>query len=189
MRLTPRLTLYTTMVTATALIGMLSIAAKAMAETMASRLEQANIRLEQANFENQIPLGSDGVVEISQSFQEELDAFWNSGYSFWDAEVLARYWGQSLDESKARIGRKILFGPADIAILEQFLLDARIESLSQVQSLNFYLQSEYSYDDAAALAELWGEPSPFESKLRIEKNLIMGNETLIQEALQLAGQR
>ncbi|MGK7889192.1 MAG: hypothetical protein AB4042_07645 [Leptolyngbyaceae cyanobacterium] len=182
MRLTPRLALYTMMIVLTALIGTLSVAAEAMAQVMTSRLEQTNL-------EAQVSLDSTDTLHISQSFQDELNAFWNSSYSFWDAEVLARYWGQSSDESKARIGRKILFGPADVAILEQFLLDARVEALLQVDNLNFYLQSTYTYDDAVALAEFWGDPSPYDAKLRIERNLIMGNEELIGEALRFAFRR
>ncbi len=118
--------------------------------------------------------------------QQELDTFFSSEYTYWDAAVLASFWGQDLEEAKARIGRKIGWGPVDIAILEQFLLDARIESLQTVSALQFYGESSYTYDDAAVLAEFWGDATPYDAKLRIELNLIMGNADEVATALQLA---
>ncbi|WP_414590132.1 hypothetical protein [Scytonema sp. PCC 10023] len=44
---------------------------------------------------------------------KELQAFKNSQYNYWDARVLADYWGQSEEDAKARIGRKILWGKKD----------------------------------------------------------------------------
>ena len=130
-----------------------------------------------------------GQTNLSQGYsQSELDAFFNSEYSYWDAAQLAQYWGQALDEAKARMGRKILWGPADIAILEQFLLDARLESLAAVDELRFFGETNYTYDDAAALATFWGDASPYEAKIRIERNLILGNADGVETALQLATQ-
>ena len=131
-----------------------------------------------------------GEATLSQDYsQSELDAFFDSEYSYWDAAQLANYWGQALDEAKARMGRKILWGPADVAILEQFLLDARIESLAYIDELRFYSETSYTYDDAAALANFWGDASPYDAKLRIERNLIMGNADAVETALQLATQQ
>jgi hypothetical protein len=145
----------------------------------------------------QMPLeqsqGSSPVAEqLSQrGTQTEVDTFFESDYTYWDAAQLADYWGQSLIEAKARIGRKVLWGPADVAILEQFLLDARLDplqTLEETQNLRFYSESDYSYADAVALAEFWGDASPYEAKLRIERNLIMGNADEVATALQLATQ-
>jgi hypothetical protein len=131
------------------------------------------------------------AIHLSQVSQTELDTFFASEYTYWDAAQLADYWGQSLQEAKARIGRKILWGPADVAILEQFLLDARLASLQaleETENLRFYAESSYSYSDAVALAEFWGDASPYEAKLRIERNLILGNAGEVATALQLATQ-
>ncbi|MBD2114254.1 MULTISPECIES: hypothetical protein [Cyanophyceae] len=138
-----------------------------------------------------ISAGADAMLkcdnEISQNYaQTELETFFSSGYTYWDAAQLASYWGQDVDEAKARIGRKILWGPADVALLEQFLLDARLESLQSVDDLRFYSETSYTYDDAAALAEFWGDATPYDAKLRIERNLIMGNADEVEYALELA---
>ncbi|MGF1676457.1 MAG: hypothetical protein ACFCUV_22665 [Rivularia sp. (in: cyanobacteria)] len=120
--------------------------------------------------------------------EKEFKAFFNSKYDYWDARVLADYWGQSVSEAKARMGRKILWGKSDVAILEQFLVDARIQALQKVQgsnpSLEMYSNSGYNYNDAEKLAKLWGESSPWEAKIRIEKNLILGQREVIEQALQ-----
>jgi len=120
--------------------------------------------------------------------EKELKAFFNSKYDYWDARVLADYWGQSVSEAKARMGRKILWGKSDVAILEQFLIDARIQALQKVQvsnpPLQLYSDSKYNYNDAEKLAKLWGERSPWEAKIRIEKNLILGQPEVIEQALQ-----
>ena len=127
------------------------------------------------------------AVQLSQGMsQRELDAFFDSEYTYWDAAVLASYWGQDLDETKARIGRKVMWGPADVAMLEQFLLDARLESLQSVDELEFYRETSYGYDDAVVLADFWGDATPFDAKLRIERNLILGNADEVEAALQLA---
>jgi hypothetical protein len=127
------------------------------------------------------------AAQLSQSYnQQELDTFFSSDYTYWDAAQLARFWGQGLGEAKARMGRKILWGPADVAILEQYLLDARLESLQSVNELRFYSETNYSYEDAAALARFWGDSTPYEAKLRIERNLILGNADEVEAALQFA---
>jgi hypothetical protein len=119
---------------------------------------------------------------------QEMRAFLTSQYDYWDAKVLANYWGQSVDDAKARIGRKILWGGANIAILEQFLLDARVKALQSVGRGPNYLfnASSYKYDDAVLLAQFWGDRSPWDAKLRIERNLILGNDEIIDQALQYA---
>ena len=63
---------------------------------------------------------------------------------------------------------------------------ASLQSLEETETLRFYLESDYSYDDAAALADFWGDATPYEAKLRIERNLILGHADEVEAALQLA---
>ena len=129
-------------------------------------------------------------ASVKQTKNREINAFSNSKYDYWDARVLGDYWGQSAYEAKARIGRKILWGKSDVAILEQFLVDARFKALQKMQSsspsLELYGESTYNYNDAQKLATLWGDSSPYEAKIRIEKNLILGQPEVIEQALQQA---
>ncbi|MEO1431188.1 MAG: hypothetical protein AAFV71_19425 [Cyanobacteria bacterium J06633_8] len=127
------------------------------------------------------------AASAKQVKNKELKAFFGSQYDYWDARVLANYWGQSVKEAKARIGRKIIWGKSDVAILEQFLVDARIQALQKMQnsnpSLQLYSDSKYEYDDAQKLAAVWGDNSPWDAKIRIEKNLILGQPEVIEKAL------
>ncbi|AFY54893.1 hypothetical protein Riv7116_2377 [Rivularia sp. PCC 7116] len=127
------------------------------------------------------------TASAKQVKNKELKAFFGSQYDYWDARVLANYWGQSVEEAKARIGRKIIWGKSDVAILEQFLVDARIQALQKMQSpnpsLELYSDSKYKYDDAQKLAAVWGDSSPWDAKIRIEKNLILGQPEVIEQAL------
>ncbi|NJM72337.1 MAG: hypothetical protein HC862_20400 [Scytonema sp. RU_4_4] len=132
------------------------------------------------------------LLATKASLDKELQAFFNSKYDYWDARVLADYWGQSVQDAKARMGRKILWGRTDIAILEQFLVDARVKALQSVKraqnpsSYKFFRESTYTYDDANALAKFWGDRSVMDAKLRIERNLILGNDEMIEQALRYA---
>ena len=140
---------------------------------------QKSLSLQQNNFIK---------ASAKQVKDKELKAFFNSKYNYWDARVLADYWGQSVSEAKARMGRKIIWGKSDVSILEQFLVDARLQGLQKVQvsnpSLQLYSDSKYNYNDAENLATLWGESSPYNAKIRIEKNLILGQQQVIEQALQ-----
>lgn len=120
---------------------------------------------------------------------QEADAFYDSKFNYWDAKVLANFWNEEVGETKSRIGRKLLWGAEDKAFLEQQLVDARIKALGSVEELQLYSISGFTYDDAEALAEFWGVPSPWESKLRIERNLILGQFQVVSDALELSRKR
>lgn len=129
----------------------------------------------------------------AQAENKEYVAYQTSKYNYWDARVLADYWGKSVEEAKAVIGRKILWGKKDVAILEQFLVDARVKALksakpaSNPSSYKLFRESEFrEYEDVEALAKFWGDPSPMDAKLRIERNLILGNDELLKKALKFA---
>lgn len=132
--------------------------------------------------------GQTQLIAQAKENEKEWSAYSNSKYSYWDAAVLSKHWNQNLGDTKARMGGKILAGEAGQAYLEQYLLDARIQALGSANNLNLYADSSFHYDDAAALAKFWGDANASEAKLRIEKNLIMGNEEIIKKALNLAKQ-
>lgn len=121
--------------------------------------------------------------------QSELDAFFNSKYNSCDTKLLSQYWGQSILETKARIGRKVLWGDGGIPYLEQYLVDARIQAIRGESSNCNFTHDGYTYEDAVALSQFWGESSPSEAKLRIEKNLMLGNQEQIDSALRRIGHR
>ncbi|MCF4969507.1 hypothetical protein [Nostoc sp. CMAA1605] len=141
---------------------------------------------------------SDTTKSAAKNYKDsELRAFLTSKYDYWDARVLASFWGETVEDAKARMGRKILWGGENIALLEQFLVDARVQALQSVKPprpgdsspYKFYQDSTYNYNDAEALARFWGEKSAIDAKARIERNLILGNDEVIDQALRYARPR
>ena len=133
------------------------------------------------------PVGNRSALVSSLVAQQddEIQAFSTSKYDYWDAKVLANFWGTDTWEAKGRIGRKILWGEENIAYLEQFLVDARIEALMNVDPFDYYVEG-YTYDDAELLRDFWGDASTFDTKVRIGQNLIVGNDQIVETALTLA---
>ncbi len=121
--------------------------------------------------------------------QAELDAFFNSKYNYCDTKLLSQYWGQSILDTKARIGRKVLWGDGGIPYLEQYLVNARMEAIREQISRCNFAHEGYTYDDAVALSQFWGDSSPWEAKQRIENNLMLGNQEEIDSALRKLGRR
>lgn len=125
-------------------------------------------------------------TEILIAQDQGLDAFFSSQYDYWDASILSDFWGLSITETKSQMGFKILNGPAGKALLAQDLTDARISALGSLEELRYFVEQQYTYEDAELLADFWGEPSAYEAKLRIELNLILDQQQEIDLALALA---
>ncbi len=127
-------------------------------------------------------------ILLAQTLQEKLDAFFSSGkYTYCDAKILGNYWGQSVVDAKVLIGQKILAGERSLAYLEQYQVDAQVKALSDPEpSVCFFYEKGYTYDDAVVLAEFWFEASPWEAKIRAEKNFILGKDEFVENALRLA---
>ena len=57
------------------------------------------------------------------------------------------------------------------------------EQTSEDQQWQAYVNSQYSYDDAASLAEFWRQATPWDAKLKIGRLLLEDNEVAVQDAL------
>ena len=153
----------------------------------APTLKDAGLQAERSSSAQ--PLGS-GAYEATH--QAEQNAFFASDYTYEDASALASLWGQSIDETKARMGRKILWGGENIQILNDYLAQATPQagaSGSSQQPLggtyeathqaeqNAFFASDYTYEDASALASLWGQ-SIDETKARMGRKILWGDEAI-----------
>lgn len=127
-------------------------------------------------------------VQVAQT-TEEWQVYSDSKYTYWDAHVLAGFWHQSVDDAKCTIGRKLQAGYETKLMLELALTQARVEALGQVQNLEVFGASGYSYEDAGKVAKFWGDPTPYEGKLRIARNLILGNQQTVNDVLHLDARR
>ena len=125
-------------------------------------------------------------------FVKELNAFFDSEYTYYDAFTLSQYWEQSISESKARIGRKLMWGNNDLLILADSLQVASAELNATEQNLEpgamrheqdaFFDSEEYDYWDAAVLADYWNRGLG-ETKARIGRLLLSGT----QESMNILG--
>ena len=116
--------------------------------------------------------------------QQLGDAFFNSQYTYNDAELLAAFWGEkSVWDAKLKIGGHVL-GNNQSAI-DQALNHAHTalpSSLEDQQSEAFF-NSKYNYADAELLAAFWGENSVWDAKLKIGDLLLNNQIDDMQQAL------
>lgn len=125
---------------------------------------------------------------VAQSSEEEVKAFFDGGYTAWDAMMLADFWGTDVNDAKERAGAKLLAPLESKVYLQLCLNDARAKALGRVEELRFYPTSGFSYEDAELLAKTWaqGNGDAYDGKLLIERNLILGNLSLLEQALELS---
>lgn len=129
---------------------------------------------------------------IIEAKDKELRAFYRSTYDYWDARVLSDYWKKSVEETQATMGRKMIWGAQNAAILKQSLANARTQAMRRTRSpsnpnaYKFYGESKYNYEDAVKLAKFWDLRTPTEAKLRIEQKLIFSQDEAIDQALRSA---
>jgi hypothetical protein len=101
-----------------------------------------------------------------------VTAFLAAGYTYDDAVALAKTWGSAAPyEAKAAAGRKLEAGET----LPIAPGSAAAESDSNA-AVNKFFDAGYTYDDAVALAKLWGG-DPYEAKATAGQKLLNG-ETL-----------
>jgi hypothetical protein len=113
--------------------------------------------------------------------QQQWNAYAASKYTYYDAEILAKYWGKStILDAKYKIGSLLV--SRNNAAIQQSLQQAR-----QPQ-WNAYVESKYTYNDVALLAKYWGKATILEAKYKIGSLLINKNNMAIQRALQQARQ-
>lgn len=108
------------------------------------------------------------------------------GYTYCDAKLLAGLWNQSVWDAKVIAGDKLAHGLAD-AVREQ-LQDARNQAGRNNVRCSFEDADNprYTYDDAVKLANYWGEPTPYDAKLKIGRLLQDGYNDAIRSALRSA---
>lgn len=118
--------------------------------------------------------------------REAYDKYFAQGYDYIDAQVLARYWGESSpSQAKLRLGRKMLnWGPQEGRI---HLGEAR-PSVMRGPWYNWpvtYTDGGYSYNDAERLSRYWGGGIDH-AKMKMARNLINKNDQWTRAALAAA---
>lgn len=135
------------------------------------------------------------TLDARQLLEEQVAFHSSSVYTYDDAAALAKYWNQSVSETKAYIGSKLLgLGPEEnLPFLDDYIKEAQTASKDgstqteqstqssydktpQTEQAAFF-SSDYTYDDAVALASFWGEPLD-ETKATIGRKILWGSENV-----------
>jgi len=120
------------------------------------------------------PLGADGEWTTPDSWP----AFFSAGYDYDDAVALAALWGSAtVEDAKTRAGEELLAG-ATLPVAPGSAPPAPGTSPSgdDATAVEAFFAAGYDYDDAVALARLWGG-DPYEAKVTAGQKLTAG-ETL-----------
>lgn len=115
-----------------------------------------------------------GQTAWSVSDDAARAAYFNNGYDYADALVLADIWSgvDDLADVKANAGHKILDRlPLPGGVLP---FDGDQGGAGQQAALDAYFAAGYDYDDAVALARIWGGIDPFDAKVMAGDKLIAG---------------
>ncbi len=113
----------------------------------------------------------------------DIDRYVDSGYSYCDAVILGAFWGESVDDAKSTIGRKIGWGNFDI--VADNIAVAR-ESGERCE----FSDTGFTFEDAEALAQLW-DVGLVEAKTALIDKVSLGDQSLADDAVSdaLAAQR
>lgn len=116
---------------------------------------------------------------------QAYDKYFNNGYNYIDAMVLASYWGESTGQAKLTLGYKMLnFGPQD----GRYHVSQARSRATQGDFWDWpvsYDDGGYSYNDAEILGNYWGG-GPSNAKMKLARNLINGNDSWNRSALNAA---
>lgn len=115
-----------------------------------------------------------------------LDAFFNSNFTYEDAERLAQLWNQpDAYAGKKLIGAKILNGNEKLV---HQMLKGPGNTNPDEKFLDVFFKSDYTYDDAELLAQLWGMPSAYEAKKVIGAKIFHGIEANLPDKIRRGGE-
>ncbi|MFT5583138.1 MAG: hypothetical protein ACI9VR_000716 [Cognaticolwellia sp.] len=122
------------------------------------------------------------VKPAAPAITDPFQAFMASRFDYCDAKVLGELWSVPVDESKTRIGTKMISGYETIVSSE---LDQAFGTAGHVECV--WPELDYSYTDAEAMAAVWGH-STEEAKTRMTRKVNFGNRVLLDRMVKEATQ-
>src|SRR4051812_43362270 len=94
-----------------------------------------------------------GLPATALGDQAELNRFFDSKYTYCDAKMLSGLWNSSLEDSKARIGRKI--GWKNLDVINDMLKEARGVAEKNPNNRCSFHEAGFTYQDAEKLSKVW----------------------------------
>lgn len=132
-------------------------------------------------------LGGDRWVaeeELTRSREAGNSCSWAMvPHSYDDAVTLARAWGVSVGEAKAKAARFYSAGDGDM-VLDSFLIDTA-ERTDETQQFQAFAGSRFNYCDAKMIGEFIGQ-DPYQGKLLIGQQVLDGAHSFIDNKLNYA---
>lgn len=96
-------------------------------------------------------------------------AFYNNGFTYEDAELLAEYWGVSIVEAKAGIGKALFNGES--TRIRSKLEELSADQASAPEAVAVFLNKGYTYCDARLVAASWNL-EPYQAKVEIGSKIL-----------------
>ena len=116
-----------------------------------------------------------------------IEAFYDSqNYTYCDAKLLSAYWNSTPWDAKVRAGNKAIGN--EHSVIDDYLRSARDYAVEHNVRCTWSdgNNPDYSYEDAAKLADYWGKDTPWDAKLKIGRMLQDGDNKLVVSALKRA---
>jgi hypothetical protein len=109
---------------------------------------------------------------------DPYEAFFNAGYTYCDAKLVAAFWKTDIDTAKSAMGRKVIEGYQ--GLIAPLLTQARGVARCE------WVDLPYTYDDAVALGRVWGVPAD-RAKVKAAAYYTAGQSRTVEAALGRTG--
>lgn len=113
---------------------------------------------------------------FAQSEQRAFNAFARSSYNYCDAKLVGALWGMTPAQGKVEIGRKFLNRIS--GNVAGVLAQSR-----GVGNRCAWEDTGLTYQDAQAMASVWGLATPYQAKLKAAMHYTNGNSYIVNNAL------
>ena len=159
-------------------VGLIAGAAIAVPQMIPGQQKQESVSVGAATMPNMAPSATPAPPVEADPDQQAYDAYFNAGYDYDDAVVLAKLWKSKgeIGSVKAEAGRKLLAGetlpirPTPNEPETEEPIDPKTQ-----KRLDAYFKAGYNYDDAVKLAKLWKLADPYSAKVEGGKRLLAGD--------------
>lgn len=132
------------------------------------------------------------TAQSARASDEEVDAFFNEGFQYCDADVLSQYWQMDLISAKANAGAKILRG--EKKFLKQAIKAAKKnytcstssnDNQSDADPTQAFFDAGFSYCDAEVLSNYW-QMDLGAAKVNAGEKILRGDKKVLRQAIKAA---
>jgi hypothetical protein len=152
-------------------------------DSLRSKLESGNLRLAKSEVRAANRSSKKPKAPVSTDYRQEvLAAYFNAGYGYCDAQMLGAFWSISPADAKITAGKGLLGYQGYLRNIPSKLARARQQYAGR--NVCSYA-SDFSYEDAVALAAYWKVPISV-AKSSLTSKLESGNLRLAQSEVRAA---